>query len=96
MSLRQIWNGSVCLLFWRRSQNGRAWGIRMRYHVGRFILEYRTLFSCGSGLGAYCVGDGDGCRYVGVDINLGWVMEAWRSLMRLFIIILIDPLVQFF
>ena len=32
---------------------------------------------------------GDGCIYVGIDVNLGWVIASWRSLRILFTLILI-------
>ena len=36
------------------------------------------------------MGDGDECRYVGVDVNLGRVMVEQRSLRRIFTLILVD------
>ena len=33
--------------------------------------------------------EGDGCRYVGVGVSLSWVITAWRSLRRLFLLILV-------
>ena len=53
-------------------------GYRVGYCVGRVDLENRTLVSCGGGLEAECVGGVDGCKYVGVDVGLVWVMEARR------------------
>ena len=38
------------------------------------------------------MGGGDGCRYVGVHVGLGWVMAARRSLGRLFTLILVGLL----
>ena len=48
------------------------------------------MVACGGGLETYCVGDGDKCRYVGVDVNLGRVMVEQRSLRRIFTLILVD------
>ena len=35
------------------------------------------------------MGGCDGCKYVRFDVNLGQVMAAWRSLRRLFMLILV-------
>ena len=74
-------------LSWRRIWNCRAWGLGVRYHVGRVNLDNRILVYCGSRLDSYCVGGGDGFRYVGVDVSLGQVMAEQRSLRRLFMLI---------
>ena len=76
-------------LSWHRSRNCCAWGLGARYRVGRIILDNRTLVSCGGGLNSYCVGGGDGFRYVGVDVSLDQVMAEQRSLRRLFTLILV-------
>ena len=70
------------------SRNCHAWVLGTRYRVCRVDLENRTLVYFGGGLESYCLGSGDGCRYVGVDVSLGRVMAAQRSLRRLFTLIL--------
>ena len=42
------------------------------------------------------MGDGDGCRYVGVDSYLGRVMAAWRSLSIIFTLILVNLVLPIF
>ena len=42
------------------------------------------------------MGDGYGCRYVGFDVNLGWVMAERILLRRLFMLILVDLLLPIF
>ena len=75
-------------LLWHQSQNCCTWGLGLRYRVGRAELENGTLASCGSGLEAQCVGGGDVCRYVGVDVGLV-KMASLRSLRRIFMLILL-------
>ena len=44
------------------------------------------------------MGDYDGCRYVGLDISLGRMMAARRSLRRLYTLILLDlvlPIIRY-
>ena len=54
------------------------------------------MFSCGGGLEAYFLCYGDECRYVGVDVTLGRMMAARRSLRRLFTLILVDFVLPIF
>ena len=74
-------------LLWRLSRNYHTWGLGVRYTIGRVNLVNWALVSCGGVLGSYFGGDGDVCRYVGVDVSLGQVMAARRSLRMIFAII---------
>ena len=56
-------------LLWLHIQNFQAWGLGELYIVGHVYLENLTLVYCGDGLESYCVGGGDGCRYVGVNVS---------------------------
>ena len=42
------------------------------------------------------MGDGDGCRYLGVDVNLVQMKAAQRSLRRIFTLILVDLVLPIF
>ena len=77
------------VLSWRWSRNCRAWGLGTRSHVRRADSENRTLVSCGGGLESYCVDGGGGCRYVGIEVSLVWVMVSRISLRTLFVLILV-------
>ena len=75
--------GDVCRyvgvgLTWRRIRNCCTWGIVSQYHVGCVNLEKRTLVSCGGSLESYCLGGGNECRCVGVDVGLDQMMAARR------------------
>ena len=42
------------------------------------------------------MGGGDGLRYVGIGVNLGGVIEAWRTLRRIFTPILVGHVLPIF
>ena len=68
----------------------------MWYRVCRIVLVNRTLVSCVKVLEASCVGDVDGCRYVGVGLSLGKVTSARRSFRRNFTLILVGRVLSIF
>ena len=68
----------------------------MWYRVFPVGLKNRNLVSCSGYLEALCVGDGYGCRHVGVVISLGRVIEALRSLRRIFALIIVGRVLPIF
>ena len=96
LSLGRRRNSRIRPLSWRWSQNCCAWGLGTWYRIFRVDLVNRILVYCGRVLLYFFVGDGDGCRYVGVGISLGRVIAARRSSMRLFTLILVGCVLPIF
>ena len=51
-----------------RADMAQVWGLGAQYIADCVDLEKQTLVSFGGDLESYCVGGGDVCRYVGVNV----------------------------
>ena len=61
----------------------------MQYCIGLIDLKSRNLVSCDIFLESLCVGSGDTCRSIGVDVSWDQVVAARISLRRIFTLILV-------